>query len=144
LRCAGFNFVDLEAARRVGIRVVRVPAYSPNAVAEHTVGLLLALNRKLHRAYNRMREHNFSLEGLVGFDLAGKTAGVIGCGKIGRIVAQILTGFGMRVLAYDPCPDTEWAKRYGVIFQDLPDVFREGEVVTLHTPLTPETRYLVN
>ena len=100
LRCAGFNNVDLAAARRAGIPVVRVPAYSPYAVAEHTVALLLALNRKIHRAYNRVREHNFSLNGLVGFDVHGKTVGIVGTGKIGRIAAEIFAGFGTRVLAY--------------------------------------------
>ena len=105
LRCTGFNNVDLAAAKALGLTVTRVPVYSPYAVAEHAVALLLTLNRKIHRAFNRVRELNFSLNGLVGFDLHGKTAGIVGTGKIGRIVAQILRGFGMRVLAYDPVPE---------------------------------------
>jgi D-lactate dehydrogenase len=114
LRCTGFNHVDIQAAKELGITVTRVPVYSPYAVAEHVVALLLALNRKIHRAYNRVRELNFSLSGLVGFDLYGKTAGIIGTGKIGRITAQILRGFGMRVLAYDPFPSPDWAEQYGI------------------------------
>ena len=101
LRCAGYNNVDLPAAKTLGITIVRVPAYSPYAVAEHTVGLILTLNRKLHRAYNRVREGNFSLEGLLGFDLNGRTIGIVGTGKIGRVVAKIMTGFGCKVIAYD-------------------------------------------
>ena len=104
LRCAGYNNVDLGAARQHGLTVVRVPAYSPHAVAEHTIGLILALDRRLHRAYNRVREGNFALDGLLGFDLCGRTVGIIGTGRIGAVVAQILAGFGCRVLAYDPAP----------------------------------------
>jgi D-lactate dehydrogenase len=118
LRCTGFNHVDIEAAKALGITVTRVPVYSPHAVAEHVVALLLALNRKIHRAYNRVRELNFSLNGLVGFDLHGKTAGIVGTGKIGRITAQIFRGFGMRVLAYDPFPDAQWAEQHGVEYVD--------------------------
>ena len=114
LRCAGFNNVDIEAAKELEIAVSRVPSYSPHAVAEHTIALILTLNRKTHRAFNRVRELNFSLNGLVGFDLHGKTAGLIGTGKIGRIAAQILRGFGMRVLAFDPFPNSEWALQNGV------------------------------
>jgi len=114
LRCTGFNNVDLATAKALKLVVTRVPIYSPYAVAEHAVALLLTLNRKIHRAFNRVRELNFSLNGLQGFDLHGKTAGVIGTGKIGRIVAQILRGFGMTVLGYDPFPDREWAARQGV------------------------------
>ena len=105
LRCAGYNNVDLAGAKKHGVTVVRVPAYSPYAVAEHTIALMLALNRKLHRAYNRVREGNFALDGLVGFDMHGKTVGVIGTGQIGTVVAQILTGFGCPTLAFDPFPN---------------------------------------
>ena len=113
LRCAGHNNVDLAAARALGLAVVRVPAYSPHAVAEHAIGLLLTLNRKIHRAYNRVRELNFSLSGLVGFDIRGKTVGIIGTGKIGRIAAQIFRGFEANVLTYDPFPSSDWAKAHG-------------------------------
>src|SRR3954468_15302569 len=143
LRCAGFNGVDLVAAKELGLAVTRVPAYSPYAVAEHGVALLLALNRKIPRANNRVRDANFSLNGLVGFDLHGKTAGVFGTGKIGRIAAQILRGFGMRVLAYDPYPAPEWAKEYGVEYCDARTLARESFVISLHTPLTPETHHIV-
>src|ERR1041384_1300529 len=139
LRCAGFNNVDLSAAKAAGISVVRVPAYSPHAVAEHAVALLLALNRKIHRSYNRVRELNFALNGLVGFDLHGKTAGIVGTGKIGRITAQILRGFGMKVLAYDPFPMPDWAKEYGIEYCDAKTLARESSVISLHTPLTPAT-----
>src|ERR1700749_918321 len=114
LRCAGFNSIDLTAAKELGFSVTRVPAYSPYAVAEHAVGLLLALNRKIPRANNRVRDLNFALKGLVGFDLHGKTAGIFGTGKIGRVAAQILRGFGMRVLAFDPFPSPDWAVEHGV------------------------------
>ena len=143
LRCTGFNKVDLPAARELGLPVTRVPNYSPYSVAEHTVALILALNRKLHRAFGRVREHNFSLAGLEGFDLHGKTAGVIGTGRIGRIVAELLKGFGMRVLGYDAFPDPEWAARHGIAYTDPRTLARESDVVTLHLPLTPETRHLV-
>jgi D-lactate dehydrogenase len=144
LRCAGFNNVDLAAAKSFGLTVVRVPAYSPHAVAEHTVALLLALNRKLHRAYNRVREHNFSLSGLVGFDLHGKTIGVVGTGKIGRITAQIFRGFGSEVLAYDPHPAPEWAAAHGVTYTEFDTLLPASDVVSLHLPLTPHTRHLIN
>jgi D-lactate dehydrogenase len=143
LRCAGFNNVDLAVARRLGMQVVRVPAYSPHAVAEHTVGLLLTLNRKIHRAYNRVREYNFSLGGLVGFDLCGKTVGVLGTGRIGRIVAQIFRGFGSTVIAYDPNPQPAWAQEHGVTYADLESVLAASDIVTLHLPLTPETHHLL-
>lgn len=143
LRCTGFNNVDLDAARAVKLVVTRVPVYSPYAVAEHAVALLLALNRKIHRAFNRVRELNFSLNGLVGFDLHGKTAGIFGTGKIGRIVAQILRGFGMRVLAYDPVPNPEWAGRHGVEYADVSSLAGFSDVLSLHVPLTPETRHLI-
>ena len=144
LRCAGFNGVDLEAARELGLAVTRVPAYSPHAVAEHAVALLLALNRKIPRAYNRVRDLNFSLNGLVGFDLHGKTAGLIGTGKIGRVTAEILRGFGMRVLAYDPYPSPDWAARHGIIYTDTPTLASESDVISLHVPLTPATHHIIN
>jgi D-lactate dehydrogenase len=144
LRCAGFNNVDLASARELGLRVVRVPAYSPYAVAEHTVALLLALNRKIHRAFNRVREHNFSLSGLVGFDLHGKTVGVLGTGKIGRIASQIFRGFGCAVVAYDPTPQLEWAATHGVVYADLDAVLSGCDILTLHLPLTPATHHLLN
>ncbi|HLA38701.1 MAG TPA: 2-hydroxyacid dehydrogenase [Candidatus Glassbacteria bacterium] len=144
LRCAGFNNVDLEAARRHEVRVVRVPAYSPNAVAEHTVGLLLTLNRKIHRAFNRVRELNFSLNGLVGFDIAGKTVGIIGAGKIGRIAARIFRGFDTEVLAWDRYPDQEWAAETGIHYAELDEILARADIISLHTPLTHETYHLIN
>ena len=144
LRCAGFNNVDVDAARELNLSVTRVPIYSPHAVAEHAVALLLTLNRKIHRAFNRVRELNFSLNGLVGFDLHGKTAGIVGTGKIGQVTAQILRGFGMRVLAYDLFPNHEWAKQTGVEYAEAVSVLlRNSDVVSLHTPLTPETKYVI-
>src|SRR3954466_8965527 len=143
LRCAGFNSVDLPAARELGLSATRVPAYSPYAVAEHAVALLLALNRKIPRANNRVHDLNFSLAGLVGFDLHGKTAGIFGSGKIGRITAQILRGFGMRVLAFDPFPSPDWAEQYGVEYRDAHSLARAGEVTSLHTPVTPETHHII-
>ena len=143
LRCAGFNSVDLTAAKELGFSVTRVPAYSPYAVAEHAVALLLALNRKIPRANNRVHDLNFSLNGLVGFDLHGKTAGIVGTGKIGRITAQILRGFGMKVLAFDPFPSIEWAREHGVEYTDVRTLARECEVISLHTPLTPETHHII-
>jgi D-lactate dehydrogenase len=144
LRCAGFNNVDLTAARELGLKVVRVPAYSPHAVAEHTVGLLLTLNRKIHRAYNRVRELNFSLNGLVGFDLHGKTVGIVGTGKIGRIAAQIFRGFEANVIAHDPFPLPDWAERYGVRYADFETVLSSSDILSLHVPLLPETVHLLN
>lgn len=143
LRCAGFNQVDLAEAARLGIRVVRVPAYSPHAVAEHTVALLLALNRRLHRAYNRVREQNFSLRGLVGFDLHGKTVGIVGTGKIGRVAAQIFAGFGCRVLAHDPMPMAGWAAQHGIGYVGFDDLLAASDIVSLHLPLTPGTHHLL-
>jgi D-lactate dehydrogenase len=144
LRCAGFNNVDLAAARSLGLAVTRVPAYSPHAVAEHTVGLLLTLNRKIHRAYNRVREHNFSLNGLIGFDVHSRTVGLVGTGKIGRLVAKIFAGFGAKVIAHDPFPDTAWAQAAGVTYGTLDAVLAASDILTLHTPLTPETHHLLN
>jgi len=142
LRCAGFNNVDLAAAEALGITVVRVPAYSPNAVAEHTIALILALNRRIHKAYNRVRDGNFSLEGLVGFDLRGKTAGVVGTGKIGALVARLLWHFRCRVLAYDPYPDQALAD-LGVEYVALPELYAASDIVSLNCPLTPDTYHLV-
>lgn len=143
LRCAGFNGIDLGAARELGMSVTRVPAYSPHAVAEHAVALLLALNRKIPRASSRVRDLNFSLNGLVGFDLHGKTAGIFGTGKIGRIAAQILRGFGMKVLAFDPHPSPDWAREHGIEYTDAHTLARESHVLSLHTPLTPETHHII-
>jgi D-lactate dehydrogenase len=144
LRCSGFNNVDVGSAKELKLTVTRVPVYSPHAVAEHAVALLLTLNRKIHRAFNRVRELNFSLNGLVGFDLYAKTAGIVGTGKIGRVTGQILRGFGMRVLAYDAFPDREWAEQTGVEYVEAPSVLlRNSDVISLHTPLTPETRYTI-
>ena len=142
LRCAGFNNVDIHAAQRLGLAVVRVPAYSPHAVAEHTVALILALNRKLHRAYNRVREGNFALDGLLGFDLHGRTAGVVGTGKIGAVAARILAGFGCSVLAFDPFPD-EGCRALGVRYVSLDELLGASDIITLHCPLTPENHHLI-
>ncbi len=144
MRCSGFNNVDLEAAGRHGVEVVRVPAYSPEAVAEHAVALILALNRKLHRAYNRVREGNFSLTGLVGWNLHGHVAGIVGFGAIGRALASILRGFGMEVLAFDPFLDAEAARRLGVLPVDLEELLERADVVSLHAPLTPSTHHLLD
>ncbi len=143
LRCAGYNNVDLKAAREFGIKILRVPAYSPYAVAEHTLALILALNRKLHRAYNRVREGNFSLDGLLGFDLHGKTAGVVGTGAIGSKVARLLKAFGCQVLAYDPQVNLELAAE-GIRYVELSELLLRSDVVTLHCPLRPETRHLID
>ncbi len=143
LRCAGYNNVDLPAAATHGITVVRVPAYSPYAVAEHTLALLLALNRKVHRAYNRVRDGNFALEGLLGFDLNGRTVGVIGTGKIGSIVCRILKGFGCKILAYDLYPNSECAE-LGVRYTTMDEIFSESQIITLHCPLTPDTHHLID
>ena len=144
LRCAGFNNVDLKAAAEYGIPVVRVPAYSPHAVAEHAVALMLALNRKVHRAYWRTRDGNFSLHGLMGFDMYGKTAGIIGTGKIARELIRILKGFGMKVLAYDIFPDAEYAAQVQVEYVTLDELYRRADIISLHCPLTDQTRYMIN
>jgi D-lactate dehydrogenase len=143
LRCAGYNNTDISAATELGISVTRVPAYSPYAVAEHAIALLLALNRKISRASNRVRDLNFSLNGLVGFDLHGRTAGIVGTGKIGRVAAEILRGFGMKVLAYDVFPSEEWARAHGVIYTDARNLAQQSDVISLHTPLTPETHHII-
>jgi len=144
LRCAGFNNVDLEAAKELKVAVTRVPSYSPHAVAEHTIALILTLNRKIHHAFNRVREFNFSLSGLVGFDLCGKTAGIVGTGKTGRIAGEILRGFRMRVLASDPYPNQEWAGQNGIEYMEMNSLVRESDLITLHAPLTPQTDRIVN
>jgi D-lactate dehydrogenase len=144
LRCAGFNNVDLQAAKENGLCVVRVPGYSPYAVAEHTVALVLALNRKIHRAHNRVREGNFSLQGLLGFDLHGKQVGIIGTGRIGQIAATIFrNGFGCEVLAYDLYPNEELIK-IGVRYGSTEEVIASSDIISLHCPLTPETFHLIN
>jgi D-lactate dehydrogenase len=143
LRSAGFNNVDLAAAKALDIAVARVPAYSPHAVAEHTLALILALNRKTHRAYNRVREGNFALEGLLGFDLAGKTAGVVGTGKIGEIVCRILVGFGCKVIAYDLQPNPACLD-IGVTYVSTDELLAASDIITLHCPLTPATHHLIN
>jgi D-lactate dehydrogenase len=141
LRCAGFNNIDIKAAQEIGITVMRVPAYSPYAVAEHTLALILTLNRKIHKAYNRVRESNFSLDGLLGFDLYGKKAGIIGTGKIGKLVAKILSGFGCEILLYDPFPDDhlEYGKYY-----DLKTLLNNSDIISIHCPLNDKTRHLIN
>lgn len=144
LRSAGFNHVDLVAAAEHGIRVVRVPAYSPYSVAEHATGLILALNRKIHRAYVRTRALNFSLDGFVGFDLHEKTIGVIGTGRIGTVFCDIMAGFGCRILAHDLKPNTELFSHKKLSYVALDQIYRESDILSLHVPLTPQTRYLIN
>jgi len=143
LRCAGYNNVDFNAAFD-RLPVVRVPAYSPYAVAEHAAALILTLNRKTHKAYYRVREGNFSINGLQGFDMHGKTVGIIGSGQIGRCLVNILQGFGMDVLVYDPFPDQTYAQKRVIRYVDLPELYRLSDVISLHCPLTPETRYMIN
>ncbi|MBE8990265.1 2-hydroxyacid dehydrogenase [Nostoc sp. LEGE 12450] len=143
LRCAGFNNVDLQAAADLGITVVRVPAYSPYGVAEHAVGLILSLNRKIHRAYNRVREGNFSLDGLLGFNLHERTVGIVGTGKIGLILGQIMKGFGCNLLAYDVYRNPE-LEALGGKYVELPELFANSDIISLHCPLTPETHHLIN
>lgn len=143
LRCAGFNNVDLAAARKTGISVCRVPEYSPAAVAEHTVALMLTLNRKTHRAYARVREGNFALEGLLGFDIKGKTVGVVGTGKIGTAVLRIMAGFGCTLLAHDPFPNDECVQ-LGARYVALAELLASSDIISLHCPLTPATRHLID
>ncbi len=143
LRCAGFNNVDLEAAQKKNIKVVRVPAYSPSAVAEHALALILTLNRKTHKAYNRVRESNFSLERLTGFNLKGKTVGVIGTGKIGAEFCTNMTGLGCRVVAQDPYPNDD-LKNKGVEYLETPQLLEQSDIISLHCPLTPESKHLIN
>ena len=144
LRCAGFNNVDLAACQKYGISVARVPAYSPYAVAEHSLALLMALNRKIHHAYNRVREGNFSLSGLVGQDLFGKTIGILGTGKIGKCMANIAKGLGMQVLAFDLYPDLAFASSAQITYSSLEQIWQKCDVISLHIPLVPATKHLIN
>ena len=144
LRCAGYNNVDLKAAADCGITVVRVPAYSPYAVAEYTVALMLSLNRKIPRAPWRTRDGNFSLHGLLGFDMYGKTAGIIGTGKIAKKLICILRGFGMNILAYDLYPDYNFAREHQVVYTSLDELYHNSDIISLHCPLTEQTKYLIN
>lgn len=143
LRCAGFNNVDLEAAKKHNIKVVRVPAYSPSAVAEHALALILTLNRKTHKAYNRVRESNFSLERLTGFNLKGKTVGVIGTGKIGAEFCTNMIGLGCKVIAQDPYPNDD-LKSKGVKYLEIQQLLEQSDIISLHCPLTPESKHLIN
>ncbi len=143
LRCAGFNNVDVIAADKAGLVVSRVPAYSPHAVAEHTVGLILTLSRKFHRAYARVREQNFRLDGLLGFELHGRVVGIVGTGRIGTVVAQILAGFGCTLLAHDPYPN-DTCRALGVQYDGLPELLERSEIITLHCPLTPQSHHLID
>jgi len=142
LRCSGFNNVDLKAAEAIGMKVCRVPAYSPAAVAEHAVALMLALNRKIYRSHNRVRESNFSLEGLLGFSMEGLTAGIVGTGAIGRNVIRILQGFGMKVVAHDPFPNED-CRKMGVQYVDLNELYAQSDIISLHLPLARETYHLI-
>jgi len=142
LRCAGFNHVDLAACRNVGLRVARVPAYSPYAVAEHAVGMMLALNRKFHKAYNRVREGNFAIDGLLGFDMHGRTVGIVGTGKIGAVAARILAGFGCHLLFYDVAQNAECSPLGRYV--SLEDLFSQSDIITLHCPLSRETHHMIN
>ncbi len=143
LRCAGFNNVDIDKAAELNIGIVRVPAYSPYAVAEHTLGLILALNRKLHKAYHRVRDGNFALDGLMGFDLHQKTIGVIGTGKIGQVFCRLMHGFETRILAYEKFPN-EALKKLGVEYVELPELYKQSDIISLHCPLTHETYHMIN
>lgn len=143
LRCAGFNNIDLKAAQAHQIMVVRVPAYSPHAVAEHTVALILTLNRQIHRAYNRVREGNFALDGLLGFDLHGLTVGIVGTGKIGFEVAKIMKGFGCQLVGYDLTPNPD-SIPLGIDYVELDDLFATADIITLHCPLTPQTHHIID
>ena len=144
LRCAGFNNVDLASAKEFGIKVVRVPAYSPHAIAEHVIALILTLNRKTHRAYSRTRDGNFALHGLMGFDLYGKTAGVIGTGKIARVLIGILQGFGINVIAYDVFEDKEYEKKSGIKYVSLDELYEKSDIISLNCPLTQENYHMIN
>ncbi|MFA0175910.1 2-hydroxyacid dehydrogenase [Vibrio lentus] len=143
MRCAGFDKVDLDAAKEFGLQVVRVPAYSPESVAEHTVGMMMCLNRKLHKAYQRTRDANFSLEGLVGFNFHGKTVGVIGSGKIGLATMRILKGLGMNILCYDPYPNP-LAQELGAKYVELDELYQESDVISLHCPMSKENYHLLD
>lgn len=142
-RCAGYNNLNLEAVKKTAIKVVRVPAYSPEAVAEHAVALILTLNRKIHKAYNRVRENNFSIENLTGFTVFGKTIGVVGTGLIGKAFCKIMLGFGCKVIAYD-IVEQEDLKTQGVSYYSMEEVLKQSDIVSLHCPLLPATQYLIN
>ena len=144
LRCAGFNNVDLAKAKELGFVVSRVPAYSPEAVAEHTLALIMTLNRRLHKAYNRVKEDNFALNGLLGFNLHGKTAGIIGTGKIGIATARILKGFGCQLLCYDPSPNPQLEVELGVKYVSLTQLLQQSQIISLHCPLTRQTQHIIN
>ncbi len=144
LRCAGFNQVDLNIAQNLGIQVFRVPAYSPESVAEHAVALLLTLNRKTHKAYNRVRESNFSLDRLTGFQIYGKTIGIVGTGKIGAAFARIMRGFGCKLIAFDPFPSETLTDETGLTYLSLPQLLAQADIISLHCPLRPENRHLIN
>lgn len=144
LRCAGYNHVDLNVAKDCNIPIVRVPEYSPHAVAEHAVALIMALNRKTHHAYIRVRELNFSLEGFVGFDLYGKTVGIIGSGRIGKAMATIMSGFGCRVLLHDMVPDLDFSKKCNCEYVSLEELYTQSDIISLHLPLSPKTRHMID
>lgn len=144
LRCAGFNNIDLAAAAAAGLRVVRVPAYSPHSVAEHAIALLLSLTRRIPQAYMRTRTGNFSINGLTGRDLHGLTAGIVGTGRIGKVFAEMLSGFGMRIICCDVYQDKEWATKHGFSYVQLAQIFQGADVISLHCPLTAETKHIVN
>ena len=144
LRCAGFNNVDVAAAKKYGIKVVRVPAYSPHAVAEYAVTLMLTLNRKVYRSVYRTREGNFKLNGLLGFDMCGKTVGLVGMGRIAKELIKILKGFGMNILAYDLYPDLKFAEEYDVKIVSLDELYEGSDIISLHCPLTEETKFIIN
>lgn len=144
LRSAGYNHVNMAKAHELNMPVYRVPAYSPEAVAEHSIALLLTLNRKIHKSYQRVREMNFSLEGLVGFNLKGKTVGIIGAGKIGRAFAKIVAGFGCKILIYEPTPDAEFANSINAHYVLLSELLKESDVISIHCPLNPDTHHLIN
>jgi len=144
LRCAGFNNVDIDAAKEFGVKVVRVPAYSPYAVAEHTLALMMALNRKIPRATWRTRDGNFTLNGLLGFDMHGKTVGIIGTGRIAKILINILCGMGMNILAYDLYPDEKFAQEKGIKYVDIDELYKKSDIISLHCPLTPQTDHMID
>lgn len=143
-RSAGFNHIDIETCKRLAISVAYVPEYSPDAIAEHTMALLLTLNRKTHRAYNRIREHNFSIDGLMGKNLNGKTVGIIGLGRIGKCFAKICLGFGMRVIAYDVTPEREFSEQYSIEIKSLEALLRQSDIISLHCPLTQDNHHLID
>jgi D-lactate dehydrogenase len=143
LRCAGFNQVDIAAAKKLGLKIARVAEYSPHAVAEHALGLIMMLNRNLHRAHNRVRENDYSLNGLLGFDLVNKTVAVIGTGKIGQVFAKIMLGIGCKIIAYDLKPDAGLIAK-GVVYLPLNDLWQEADIISLHCPLMPETHHIIN